>query len=634
MVNLTLGQSLRNRDAKFHRSDQIEAALGDRLPGAAVAQGMTEAAYREVVRRDKHVRADEVGQLHYVCAGVVAHAGIATGTATVVAGPYPSAQTFLLHSRPTSVRKIYLDFNGHTTSGTSWNSAYTAGANIVTPAFDLDAAPASFSTAELDRIQLIWQRVVEDFAPFDVDVTTEDPGIEGLRRTTSTDNAYGVRVCIGGSSMDWFGAGAGGVAYLGSFNWNSDTPCFIFTAQLGGGNEKYTAEATSHEVGHTLGLNHDGQTNGTEYYQGHANWAPIMGVGYYADVVQWSKGEYSLANNKQDDLAVIPTYGAPLRTDTVGGDIATATLLSGSSFTVPGGIERRTDLDVFRFTTGAGTVSFSAAIAAPSPNLDTLLSLYDGLGNVITSANPSGMAGALSATVAAGTYYLAIDGAASGDAITGYNDYASLGQYVLNGTVVAGTNQSPVISIASSAPITGTAPLVVNFSSAGTYDPDGSIASYDWNFGDGTAHSTSANPSHSYTAAGTYVASLVVFDNGGLSSSAAITITVRAVSTRVYVSNIAMALDTSRKGTAAIASVTVKNSSGAVVPGATVRGSWSGLTSLNQAVSTNSSGVAIFDAGRVRTSGALFFTVTSISGTDVIYDATLNVETTDSIIVP
>eukprot|EP01032_Pedospumella_encystans_P002174 gene2174-2548_t len=37
---------------------------------------------------------------------------------------YPADQTFLLHSRKSSKRKIYLDFNGHTTTGTAWNTSY------------------------------------------------------------------------------------------------------------------------------------------------------------------------------------------------------------------------------------------------------------------------------------------------------------------------------------------------------------------------------------------------------------------------------------------------------------------------------------------------------------------------------
>jgi hypothetical protein len=150
--------------------------------------------------------------------------------------PLPSldlTKTFSLNSLPGANHTIYLDFNGHTTTGTLWNTAFGK-SSIVTPTFDLDGSPASFSTTELERIQYIWQRVVEDFSPFNVNVTTQEPTLDRLIKSGTTDTAWGVRVAIGGSSYDWFGAGAGGVAYLNSFNWNSDTPTFVFTAQLGG----------------------------------------------------------------------------------------------------------------------------------------------------------------------------------------------------------------------------------------------------------------------------------------------------------------------------------------------------------------------------------------------------------------
>ncbi len=271
-------------------------ALGDNLPALAAWYGKTGAELRALINQDSSLHGDIRGRLLYVCgAPPPQDAATTSGSGTVAAGPFPGEQTFLLHSRPGAARIIYLDFTGHTTSGTSWNSSFTGGASFSTPPYDIDGNTASFSVAELDRIQYIWQRVVEDFAPFNVDVTTEDPGVEALRRANTSDLNYGVRVCIGGSSYDWYGAGAGGVAYLNSFNWSTDTPCYVFTAQLGTGQEKYTAEAISHEAGHTLGLSHDGTTGGAAYYEGHGNWAPIMGVGYYRETVQWSKGQYPLA---------------------------------------------------------------------------------------------------------------------------------------------------------------------------------------------------------------------------------------------------------------------------------------------------------------------------------------------------
>jgi hypothetical protein len=52
----------------------------------------------------------------------------------------------------------------------------------------------------------------------------------------------------------------------------------VFPAQLGSGYPKYVWEATSHELGHRLGLSHDGDTLGNAYYGGSGIWAPIMGV--------------------------------------------------------------------------------------------------------------------------------------------------------------------------------------------------------------------------------------------------------------------------------------------------------------------------------------------------------------------
>lgn len=180
--------------------------------------------------------------------------------------PTALLDTFRLHSNPGASKRIYLDFDGHVTSGTIWNSNYTGGQNIVTPAFDIDGNTTAFSDSERERIQLIWERVSEDYIPFNVDVTTEDPGAAALTNSGGTDSEWGIRIVIGGSSYDWWGAGNGGLAYVGSFNWSSDTPGFVFPANLGGGAEKYTAEAISHEAGHALGLNHDGRMSPVEEY--------------------------------------------------------------------------------------------------------------------------------------------------------------------------------------------------------------------------------------------------------------------------------------------------------------------------------------------------------------------------------
>jgi PKD repeat protein len=90
-------------------------------------------------------------------------------------------------------------------------------------------------------------------------------------------------------------------------------------------------------------------------------------------------------------------------------------------------------------------------------------------------------------------------------------------------TITVDPNQAPTAA-ASATPLTGKAPLVVTFSSAGSTDSDGSIVSYAWDFGDGGTSSL-ANPSHTYTLPGTYTAQLVVTDDNGATDTATVTIT-------------------------------------------------------------------------------------------------------------
>lgn len=77
-------------------------------------------------------------------------------------------------------------------------------------------------------------------------------------------------------------------------------------------------------------------------------------------------------------------------------------------------------------------------------------------------------------------------------------------------------------------PTSGLVPLAVNFDGSASTDPDGTIARFDWNFGDGTFDSDSgALVDHTYTSVGTYTATLSVIDNdGGISNAASLIIEV------------------------------------------------------------------------------------------------------------
>lgn len=622
--------------------------LGSRLPEVAEWYGKSPDEFKGMLLKDRRMRLDQRGRVFFVeelDQPLPATSAPAVSTGLLDGTLAPLDQTFVLHSKPGAKRTIYLNFKGATLTGTVWNS----GSSITAAPFDLDGVPGTFSTTELQRIQYIWQRVSEDYAAFDVNVTTEAVTQDLITRSGSSDDIFGTTVLIT-SRTGVYSCSCGGVAYLGIYDDTSDfyKPALVFYDALGAGNEKYVAEAISHEAGHNMGLSHDGNAS-TGYYQGHGSgatgWAPIMGVGYYQSLVQWSKGEYSGANNVQDDYAVMQSNGLPLRTDDHGNTSATATALQASSSggvstaVANGVIERPTDVDYFAFSAAAGNATFSVGPAARSANLDAVLTVRNSAGTALATVNP---VDALNASVtvvlpAAGTYYLSVQGTGKGDPLsTGYTNYGSLGQYVLNASyLTVSGNQAPVAAIVAST-LQGTAPLAVSFASTGSSDPDGSLVAYDWTFGDGGTAS-GATSTHTYTAAGSYSAQLRVTDNGGLTATSSVTITVDApvVVTAMRIADIGMSLSVSRNGNNASAGAAVKvlTASGVAVSGATVTGNWSGLVSrTGVTATTDSSGVARFTSPVSRaSSGNFVFTVTNASRSGYSYAPLTNTETSDSI---
>jgi PKD repeat protein len=82
----------------------------------------------------------------------------------------------------------------------------------------------------------------------------------------------------------------------------------------------------------------------------------------------------------------------------------------------------------------------------------------------------------------------------------------------------------------------GNAPLAVDFTGSGSSDPDGTIVSYLWDFGDGNG-STSADPSHTY-APGVYTATLTVTDDEGATATTSVVIDVNDPPTASATSNV------------------------------------------------------------------------------------------------
>lgn len=446
---------------------------------------------------DASLRIDSEGLAYYFDPEFVEDSKLDPADGPVLSGPgLLSVPAY--HSNPSSTKKIYLDFDGQQISGTTWNNkvyigTYNTGNVIDAPAFSLDSDLTTFSPTELAAIQDVWLRVAEDFAPFQVDVTTESPspgaftaGGQAIRVMISTDTDAT-------TGQQWYPT-AGGVAYLNSWNWTNGSPVWVFRNRLGTAAKNF-AEAASHEVGHAFNLSHDGRTSPSEsYYAGHGSgatgWAPIMGVGYNRNLTTWSKGEYASASNTQDDLAIINNALALIPDDHSNSAASSTNLVVGNGGSVSnfGLITTRTDVDTFRFATQAGSVSINVNpmdYTTSKANLDVHVSLLNAAGTVLSTVNTASQINAtLTSTLAKGFYTLVVDGigkaAVSGD--EGYSDYASLGKYSLSGTVVP--NASPV-AVPDSALVQSSSSLLVDVLANDT-DANGDILSV-LNFGGASA---------------------------------------------------------------------------------------------------------------------------------------------------
>jgi microbial collagenase len=107
----------------------------------------------------------------------------------------------------------------------------------------------------------------------------------------------------------------------------------------------------------------------------------------------------------------------------------------------------------------------------------------------------------------------------------GLKAYSAFSAVNLTASYTTTTNQAPTAD--AGGPYSATLNNQVSFNSNGSVDTDGTIVSYHWSFGDNTT-SNSANPSHTYTSAGSYTATLTVTDNGGLTASSTASVTISA----------------------------------------------------------------------------------------------------------
>ncbi|MEI6715956.1 MAG: immunoglobulin domain-containing protein [Verrucomicrobiota bacterium] len=331
-----------------------------------------------------------------------------------------------INTRPEAKGLIYIDFDGEVVSDPSWNGGRT-----------ITAAPSRLTA---DQIREVVARVAEDYAPFDIAISTV--------RADYDVAPVGRRMRVIVTPTTTAAPGAGGVAMIGSWSdagvWLSSTvPAWVFNST-----PKAVAEGVSHEAGHTFGLSHDGTLN-SEYYSGHGgglevptSWAPIMGNSYGRSLTQWSKGEYRNANNTEDDLAIISSQlnGVGYRTDI---NPAKSLSFSGNTFEASGMLLSSVTTDVYEFQTSGGAVIASVNPLSPQySNVDLRLELRDSADRTLAVSSPTD---ALAASInksglVAGTYRWVVRGAGTGAApaggyTTGYSEYGSIGGYKISGSV-------------------------------------------------------------------------------------------------------------------------------------------------------------------------------------------------------
>jgi len=447
------------------------AILGDRLSEVAESHDLTEARLRSLLLEDETLRVTPAGDLFYICPEAPDMPLDKEAAALSKEAPFDLAETFLLHSNPGAEHVLYIDFDGHVTTSPVWTQ-FNGDQPINSAPYDTDGQPLVFSDVEREFIQLTWQYVAEDMLPFDIDVTTEEPPLDRLQYGGPGDVYWGVRVVV--SATNFFGGD--GVAFLGSFDSAEDLPAFVFNQSL-----ESCGETVSHEAGHTFGLSHDGSP-AVAYYPGHGmgvtSWGPLMGSTFTVNVSQWNAGDYLGANNLEDDLAIISSLdngnGFGYRTDDHGdtNPSATGMLFGPGVGPITGIVERKTDVDVFRFFWPGGAMNLQITPFTPKPNLRVHAELEPESGGPVTVLDrPDALDAAFSAVADPGNYYLKISGTGYGTPWTGFSDYASLGAYQISletfqeavpGGVYATQGYAGTTALVQIDPVTGGAAVIGN----------------------------------------------------------------------------------------------------------------------------------------------------------------------------
>jgi hypothetical protein len=331
-------------------------------------------------------------------------------------GRYNNEDVTKLQSKPGSPYVFYLN-----------NSAVMNG-----------ATPKNGRTKE--EMYRVWQSTADQYSMFNLNVTT-DPAVYNAAKSADVLKTGNIRF------VDEDGRSNACVACFGT------TAAGTLYRNPGNGDYGYGIGMTcAHEMGHQMGMSHDGGSAQKDpiYFNGlpAVQWGPIMG-NYWAggnwtnQLFTWSKGEYNTANQTQDDLKIMNVNEkVPYMTDD---NVSGKKLKIGSAGIITstdnwGQIEKNTDTDAFTFEIGGagGKINLKIDPIEYLRQLDVAAKIMDENGTVVSSSNLAVNRSAefKNVSLKAGKYSLVIQGGAELTPQTGFSTYSSLGYYAMEGTLI------------------------------------------------------------------------------------------------------------------------------------------------------------------------------------------------------
>jgi hypothetical protein len=344
-------------------------------------------------------------------------------------------------------------------------------------------------------MQSIWSQVAQEYTPFNVNVTTEDPAIAGLaaqgktyndaNRQTYYDGSTQIMHTVIGGNGAWAnpddpGGAGGGISYVGvaaTAQTNGMHTNFVFPTAAPD-NTQYVAQAAAHEDGHALGLNHQsdytpinpGPSTLVREYSlgtgvGPGSVSPVMGNSYSAQRGLWSIGTVDAsgggAPSIQNDVKVIvnnpnmgffadghglslhdtdplPMVGSQIDFQHARGVIIpTSTANPTDSYT--------TEFWAFHTTGGPVTLNENSGIstitpgtADPGATLSASMTLFNSSDLVVDQTSAGILSQTLNDNLTAGNYVLEVasqGGVTDNNPLYNNRQFFDMGSYFLSGSI-------------------------------------------------------------------------------------------------------------------------------------------------------------------------------------------------------